>query len=353
MDIAERSVEMSRRSSVFQKASRHLRLLRFQNIGDTATECSHGFIKIFDAIFAGARPPAFIPLVLGEPAELFIDRHQQRTRRMEAALLSVLIHASIILLAILLVHKNKAALPMNENMVIISAPFFDLSNEDEGEASGTRGGGVTGGGGKNEPSPPAWGGLPNAGQMQLLPPDPREPQPLIPRDDMITISAGIEMPMEIVRDLSIPIGDPDVPYNNSTTSGPGHGGGIGGKNGSGIGSENGPGYGSVEKGTGGPHGKGLYPPGTAGLTRPEIMFDPKPEYTDFARKSRIEGTVWLQVVVRKDGSVDSFQVLRGLGYGLDDSAIRTIEAKWRFKPGRLNGVPVDVPITIEVIFHLY
>jgi len=38
--------------------------------------------------------------------------------------------------------------------------------------------------------------------------------------------------------------------------------------------------------------------------------------------------------------VDSFKVIRGLGYGLDESAINTIATKWRFRPGTLNGVPV-------------
>jgi len=51
--------------------------------------------------------------------------------------------------------------------------------------------------------------------------------------------------------------------------------------------------------------------------------------------------------------VDSFKVIRGLGYGLDESAINTIATKWRFKPGSLNGQPVDVQATIEVSFRLY
>ena len=63
--------------------------------------------------------------------------------------------------------------------------------------------------------------------------------------------------------------------------------------------------------------------------------------------------VFIQAIVRKDGTVDSFKVLRGLGYGLDESAINAIANKWRFKPGTLNGVPVDVIINIEISFRIY
>jgi hypothetical protein len=51
--------------------------------------------------------------------------------------------------------------------------------------------------------------------------------------------------------------------------------------------------------------------------------------------------------------VDSFKILRGLGYGLDESAIDTIAARWRFKPGNRDGEPVDVQARIEVVFRLF
>jgi TonB family protein len=84
-----------------------------------------------------------------------------------------------------------------------------------------------------------------------------------------------------------------------------------------------------------------------------VLAQPLPQYTEQARKARVEGIVVLQAVVRKDGTVDSFRVLRGLGYGLDESAINTIATKWRFRPGTLNGQPVDVQANIEVSFKLY
>jgi hypothetical protein len=61
----------------------------------------------------------------------------------------------------------------------------------------------------------------------------------------------------------------------------------------------------------------------------------------------------IQAVVRKNGSVDVIRVLRGLGYGLDESAVSTISQKWRFAPGTLDGIPVDVIANIEVSFRLF
>lgn len=90
-----------------------------------------------------------------------------------------------------------------------------------------------------------------------------------------------------------------------------------------------------------------------GVKAPEVLVKTLPAYTEEARKARAEGIVLIQAVIRKDGTVDSFRVLRGLGYGLDESAINTIATKWRFKPGTYNGTPVDVQANIEVSFRLY
>jgi TonB family protein len=121
--------------------------------------------------------------------------------------------------------------------------------------------------------------------------------------------------------------------------------GIGSLGGGGMGGGTGPGFGP---GT----GPGVYSVG-GGVSAPIPIFQPLPLYTEEARKSRVEGIVLLQAIIRKDGSVDSFRVIRGLGYGLDESAINTIATKWRFKPGMLSGQPVDVQANIEVTFRLY
>lgn len=90
-----------------------------------------------------------------------------------------------------------------------------------------------------------------------------------------------------------------------------------------------------------------------GVKAPVPILQPAPAYTEEARKARAEGVVAIRVMVRKDGSVGNLKVIRGLGFGLDESAINTIAKKWKFQPGTLNGVPVDVHANIEVTFRLH
>ena len=58
-------------------------------------------------------------------------------------------------------------------------------------------------------------------------------------------------------------------------------------------------------------------------------------------------------VIQKNGSVGQIKILKGLGYGLDESVVNTISREWKFKPGTLNDEPVDVSVVMEVSFRLY
>jgi TonB family protein len=89
------------------------------------------------------------------------------------------------------------------------------------------------------------------------------------------------------------------------------------------------------------------------IVPPVCVYQPLPGYTDEARAAKVEGTMLLQAVIRKNGQVTDIKVLQGLGYGLDESAIDTITHRWKFEPGTLNGQPVDVQANIEVSFRLY
>jgi TonB family protein len=87
-------------------------------------------------------------------------------------------------------------------------------------------------------------------------------------------------------------------------------------------------------------------------TAPVPLIQPNPPYTEKARIAGVEGSVLVTCIVRKDGLVDSCKVIRGLGLGLDESAVNTIAAKWRFKPATLDGVAVNDQIGIWVSFNL-
>ncbi|MBM3791480.1 MAG: TonB family protein [Acidobacteria bacterium] len=192
---------------------------------------------------------------------------------------------------------------------------------------------------RNIAGPPsmAGGGQPKTAPKKLEVPKPK-PQPLpfpdpTPDDPEPLYQPVPDATPEIIAQIGteFSIGDISAP--------PGVGG-LGGSKGPGVGS-----------GPGGP-GDGVYSVG-GGVSAPIPVTQPLPHYTEEARKARVEGIVLLQAIIRKDGSVDSFKVIRGLGYGLDESAINTIATKWRFRPGTMNGRPVDVQANIEVTFRLY
>ncbi len=75
------------------------------------------------------------------------------------------------------------------------------------------------------------------------------------------------------------------------------------------------------------------------------------EYPDFARKAGIEGRVTVEYVVNEEGGVEEPKVLRGLGGGLDEEALRVIRLM-KFEPGRQRGRPVKVRVATAVNFRL-
>ncbi len=123
----------------------------------------------------------------------------------------------------------------------------------------------------------------------------------------------------------------------------GAGGGAGRGAGSGAGAGVGPGFGA---GTGG----GPYRPGS-GIEPPRLLREVRPEYTEAARREAIEGDVLLEVIVLADGSVGEARVVRGLGFGLDERALRAMR-QWRFHPARRRGMPVSVLVEVAMSFRL-
>lgn len=311
------------------------------------------FKEFLRDLFTGFKNPLFIPSVFSDPGELAQERAQGRTRRAEAGFVSILTHLAIVGLIIFVFHEAEKPEPKKDDVVFVNNPVYlpIEGNADDG------GGG--GGGGKNQPLPPATGRMPDTSRVQLMPPDPENPRPLMPIDDLLAQAPTVQMPIDIPQDQSLPIGDISAPPNNSLSSGPGSGGGIGTGRGTGVGSGTGAGVGpgsggGMGGGSGGGIGSGHGPMVMGpGVKAPEAISQPLPAYTEEARKARAEGIVLIQAVIHKDGSVDSFKVLRGLGYGLDESAINTIATKWRFRPGTYRGEPVDVQANIEVSFRLY
>lgn len=89
------------------------------------------------------------------------------------------------------------------------------------------------------------------------------------------------------------------------------------------------------------------------VTPPRLVKDVKPKYTSAAMEAGIQGTVLLDVVVQKDGTVGDVEVTRSLDtqYGLDEQAVEAVK-QWRFRPGRKDGEAVPVLVEIEFTFTL-
>lgn len=91
--------------------------------------------------------------------------------------------------------------------------------------------------------------------------------------------------------------------------------------------------------------------GRNGVSAPKCVYCPPAEYTDKARKAKLQGTVGLAVIVNADGTVRDVSVTKSLEDGLDASAVKTVK-KWEFKPAvDRDGNPVPVKVNVEVSFH--
>ena len=75
-------------------------------------------------------------------------------------------------------------------------------------------------------------------------------------------------------------------------------------------------------------------------------------YPSQARRMGIEGRVYVQFVVGKDGSVSQVEVLKGLGAGCDEEALRVITKSPNWIPGKQRGKPVRVRMVVPLIFSL-
>ena len=221
-----------------------------------------------------------------------------------------------------------------------------------------------------EPGPGGGGG--GGGLRQPLPPpraerrgDSRTSSPVPPREEPVAVEAIEEpRPPEPLEREALPrivaplmamraddrdlrgLLDPPPATTGAASSDPGRDGGIGAGAGRGVGPGTGAGVGA---GSGGGAGGGPYRMGS-GISPPAIRHEVKPVYTADALRREIEGDVVLEVVVLANGDVGEIRIVRGLGYGLDETAVNAMR-QWRFHPARRQGVTVDV-VEVAMEFRL-
>ena len=89
-----------------------------------------------------------------------------------------------------------------------------------------------------------------------------------------------------------------------------------------------------------------------GVSAPIVLLAPSPQYSDEARRLKISGNVLVHTVVDATGAPTQVKVVRGIGHGLDEKAVQTVQ-KYRFKPAIKDGQPVSVEINVEVNFQIF
>jgi TonB family protein len=213
-----------------------------------------------------------------------------------------------------------------------------------------------GGGGRKSVTPPSKGQLP---QFSLKPPiiAPRpEPQlkpPLLPVPETVQVDPRLQPKRDDLMPTGLPTGVPGPP-----SPGPGSGGGMGSGDGGGMGSGDGRGVGpgrGYNMGGGDPGlGTGTDPnrPATAVDTRPIPLNLPRPNYTEEARRNKIQGVVRVRVLIGPDGRVRQVRLVGGgLPDGLNEEAIRAAY-QMRFRAAMKDGQPVAFWQAVDIEFNL-
>jgi TonB family protein len=89
-----------------------------------------------------------------------------------------------------------------------------------------------------------------------------------------------------------------------------------------------------------------------GDTPPAIVRSVNAEFSDDARRNRIQGIVLVSLLVNEEGIPIDLSVTKGMGHGLDEKALEAV-SQYRFRPAMRDGVPIESRITVEVNFRLY
>jgi TonB family protein len=285
-----------------------------------------------------------ILLPLGSPAPRLPDRTLSLPYRLA---LTALVHLSLIILLALLPAPSThvAGEPSHERVIPDVTRVVFIAIPDPPARAAPAGGG--GGGGNRRAGPLPRAQAPGRDRLTMAVARPREAE----RESRNADSAQ-QLAIEsraLASGTVFVAGLPDAGSPlHADARGRGDGGGFGSGEGTGIGSGRGPGIGP---GSGGGLGGGVFRPGGR-VSPPVVMTEVRPTYTFDALRARIQGSVRLELIVRRDGVPDEIRVLDSLDPGLDHEAIAAVR-RWRFVPGRIGETPVDVLVTIVMDFRVH
>ncbi|HEY0264950.1 MAG TPA: energy transducer TonB [Granulicella sp.] len=192
-----------------------------------------------------------------------------------------------------------------------------------------------GGGGQRGPTPVTKGTPPKFADTQIVPP--KAPPPVEPK---IAIEPTVEVQKDIKMQSNVPqLGVPNSPLVGMSM-GNGRGTGLGSGSGSGIG-----------PGSGGNMGGGPRRIGGS-VSAPQLIYSVEPEFSEEARKAKVQGNVLVNLWVDTNGLPTHVHVLRGVGMGLDEKAVEAVR-QYKFRPAMENGKPVLVELNVEVNFQIF
>ncbi len=195
------------------------------------------------------------------------------------------------------------------------------------------------GGGQRETRPASKG---------RLPPRPTRPFYLPPVAHILNEHPVLTVQQAILLDTDVPdiaserIGNPFA-FDALLSGGRGGPGGIGEGGCCGVGNQNGSRVGGTT-----PQPS---PAKTKQIRPPVLIYKIEPEYSEEARKAKVQGVVVIAAEIDDGGRTRNIRVTRPLGLGLDEQAIAAA-ALWRFRPATADGQPVASTVTIEVNFRL-
>ena len=121
---------------------------------------------------------------------------------------------------------------------------------------------------------------------------------------------------------------------------------------------------ALDDGGGAPNGIGVFASHRATVIHPDLgpvrlpsvlvaglaLYKPAPPYPVIAREAGVQGTVVLQAMISKNGTIEDLRVVSGPAL-LQQAALDTVKT-WRYRPYLLNSQPVEVETTVNVVFTL-
>jgi len=253
--------------------------------------------------------------------------------------IAVGLHVAVIGLLVIPIFTNMLPASTEAKNKLVNVTPLDISPYVAKLPAGNDKAGGGGGGNNHTLTPTSKGKLPKFSYTQFTPPQAKieNLNPKLAMDPSLLGPPDLKVPSPNMANFGDPLA-------KSVTDSLGNG------NGTGIGSGSGGGLGPGE---GGGTGGGVFRAGVNGVGTPTCFYQPAPEYSEEARKTKYQGAVVVEGVINLDGRVTDIKVVKGVGMGLDENAVAAVKT-WRCKPAAgPSGKPVRTLVPIEVTFRLY